>query len=321
MKIAVLDNKNEDIGLKILFPEADYYYCSTTSDRSESYLYYNFQPRLDTQNITDANYDILFVIMPVRHVLNDEEAVRDIRGNYENIIKPIIFNNNFIILAFFHNEDYDVNPNKYIQHPNIHFFKRNYDKKIHYENNVYPFPFIMFGKTSLIEKIDRNLVSYDDYFSQKINRVFYTGGLYHHKSAEFNVDVNRFDMYNQIQNFITNTGPIPNDLFVDFMRKSQFSLDLLGAGNPNIRTFEILVSGSLLLQQKNDLIWPFSEKFSDECYFTNGDDFYYNLQKLTNNDELYKKCLNNQYLIINKYFNKEWLRQYIICKIFMPLVK
>ena len=82
-----------------------------------------------------------------------------------------------------------------------------------------------------------------------------------------------------------------------------------------------MVSGSLLLQQKNDLVWPFSENFSDECYFTNGDDFYYNLQKLTNNDELYKKCLNNQYLIINKYFNKEWLRQYIIYKTFTALVK
>jgi len=51
VKIAILDNKNEDIGLKILFPEADYYYCSTTSDRNDSYLHYNFRPRLDTQNI------------------------------------------------------------------------------------------------------------------------------------------------------------------------------------------------------------------------------------------------------------------------------
>ena len=29
MKIAILDNKNEDIGLKILFPEADYYINNT----------------------------------------------------------------------------------------------------------------------------------------------------------------------------------------------------------------------------------------------------------------------------------------------------
>jgi hypothetical protein len=315
MKIAILDNKNEDIGLKILFPEADYFICSTTSNRNDSYSYYNFLPRLDTQNITDNNYDILFVIMPVRHVLNDEVAVRDIRGNYDNIIKPIIFNNNFKYLAFFDNEDYDVNPNKYIKHPNIHFFKRNYDKKVYYEENVYPFPFIMFGQTSLIEKIDRQLVTKETYLSHKIDRVFYTGGLYHHNSNEFGVNVDRLNIYNQIKNFIANPGPIPNNVFLNYISNSKFSLDLLGAGNPNIRTFEILVSGSLLLQQKNDLIWPFSEKFSDECYFTDGVDFCNNLNKLQNNSELYLNNLENQYNIVNKYFNKEWLKKYILSKI------
>jgi|LakMenE01Jun11ns_1017448.scaffolds.fasta_scaffold9892763_2 hypothetical protein len=315
MKIAILDNKNEDIGLKILFPEADYYYCSTTSDRNESYLYYNFRPRLETQNITDKNYDVLFVIMPVRHVLNDEVAVRDIRGNYDNIIKPIIFNNNFKYLAFFDNEDYDVNPNKYIKHPNIHFFKRNYDKKVNYENNVYPFPFIMFGKTSLIEKIDRQLVPKEKYFSNKIERVFYTGGLYHHHSTEFGVDVNRIKIYNEIKHFIKNPGSLPNNVFIQFMRDSNFCVDLLGAGNPNIRTFEILVSGSLLLQEKNDLVWPFSEKFSEECYFKDGMEFNKNLYKLHHNPELYLSCLENQYNIVNKYFNKEWLKNYILSKI------
>jgi hypothetical protein len=314
MRIAILDNKNEDIGLKILFPEADYYYCSTTSDRSDSYFYYNFQPKLNTSNITDTNYDVLFIIMPVRHVLNDEIAVKDIRGNYDNIIKPIIFNNNFKFLAFFDNEDYNVNPNLYIQHPNIHFFKRNYDKNVNYESNVYPFPFIMFGKTSLIEKIDRQIVSKEKYLSNKNNRIFYTGGLYHHIDNKFNININRSGMYNQISRFLTNPGFMDNNTFMKFIRESNYSVDLLGAGNPNIRTFEILVSGSLMLQQKNDLIWPFSEKFSEECYFSDGNEFANNLQKFNNDNNLYNQCLFNQYEIVNKYFNKKWLRNYIIEK-------
>jgi hypothetical protein len=315
MKIAILDNKNEDIGLKILFPEADYYYCSTTSDRSDSYSYYNFQPKLDTNNINDANYDVLFVIMPVRHVLNDEIVVRDIRGNYDNIIKPIIFNNNFKFLAFFDNEDYNVNPNLYIQHPNIHFFKRNYDKNVNYESNVYPFPFITFGQKNIIEKIDRNLVSKEDYFLNKNNRVFYTGGLYHHIDNKFGVNVDRSGMFNQISHFLTNPGHMDNKTFMAFMRNSKFGLDLLGAGNPNTRTFEILVSGSLMIQQKNDLVWPFPEKFSEECYFVDSNEFSNNLQKFNNDNNLYNQCLINQYTIVNKYFNREWLRNYIIQKI------
>ena len=253
--------------------------------------------------------------MPVRHILNDEVAVRDIRGNYENIIKPIIFNNNFKFLAFFDNEDYNVNPNLYIQHPNIHFFKRNYDKNVYYEKNVYPFPFITFGAKNIIEKIDRQLVPKEKYFSNKIERVFYTGGLYHHVDNKFGVDVNRLKMYNEIKQFITNPGSLPNNIFMQFMEESKFGLDLLGAGNPNTRTFEILVSGSLLLQQKNDLVLPFPEKFSDECFFANSKEFENNLQKLSSNNELYQKCLENQYQIVSKYFNKDWLKNYILSKI------
>ena len=114
MRIAILDNKNEDIGLKILFPEADYYICSTTSNRTESYNHYKFQPNYNVFNITDKNYDVLFVVMPLRHVVNDEIAVKDIRGNYDNFIKLIIENNEFKFLAFFDNEDYNVNPNNYV---------------------------------------------------------------------------------------------------------------------------------------------------------------------------------------------------------------
>jgi len=180
---------------------------------------------------------------------------------------------------------------------------------------VYPFPFITFGAKNIIEKIDRNIVSQDFYFSEKNNRVFYIRGLYHHKKDEFNVDVNRIEIYNQIKNFITNPGKLPNDIFIQFMRESKFGVDLLGAGNPNTRTFEILISGSLLLQQKNDLVWPFPEKFSDECYFTNGNDFYINLQNFTSNPDLFNKCLKNQFEIVNKYFNKQWLRNYILSKI------
>ena len=40
-----------------------------------------------------------------------------------------------------------------------------------------------------------------------------------------------------------------------------------------------------------------------------------NLYKLHHNHELYLSCLENQYNIVNKYFNKEWLKNYILSKI------
>lgn len=313
MKIAILDNINEDIGLKILFPEADYYICDEKPGRTSSYEYYNFQPLKTIENITDKNYDILFIIMPLRHIINNEIAVKNIRQNYENKIKKIVDENEFKLILFFDNEDYYHDPNQYLPNikKNTYIFKRNYDKKEKYLENVLPFPFIMFGYKSLIEKIDTELVSKEIYFGKKQDVVFFTGGLYIHDKKEFDIYVNRIEIYKKISRSLFNPGHMNNELFMNTLRNSKFALDLTGAGNPNIRTIEILVSGALMLQQKNDLLWPFYEQFSEECLFTDENDYFIKLNNLQNNGELYNKCLENQYTIINKYFNKDWLRNYI----------
>ena len=68
MRIAIIDPKNQDIGLKILFPQADYYIFTseecTINARIVSYQYYKFTPRTDIDYITSANYDVLFIIYP-----------------------------------------------------------------------------------------------------------------------------------------------------------------------------------------------------------------------------------------------------------------
>jgi len=311
MKIAILDNINEDIGLKILFPEADYYICETKPNREPSYIYYNFTPKMNIENITDKLYDILFIIMPIRHLGNNEPAVENIRNNYNTKIKKIIDENNFKKVCFFDNEDYEYDPNIFIPNPNILFFKRNCSKNKIYPKNVIPFPFIMFGTKSLIERMDRDLYSQEEYFKQKLKRVFFTGGLYVHDCKPFNVYVNRIDIYNQIAHTIYNPGPMDNNTFMTTLRESKYGLDIHGAGNPNIRTFEILISGALLLQQKTDVIWPFEEQLSEECLFIDAHDYLQKLKTFEENAELYNKCLQNQYNIVKKYFNKKWIQNYI----------
>jgi hypothetical protein len=302
-----------------LFPEADYYVCNELANeyRKDSYNYYNFTPILNLENINDKNYNILFVVMPLRHIINDEIVVRDIRTNYETKIKIIIDNNSFEHIFFFDNEDYDVDPNLYVKNTlekNILFFKRNYDKKTIYPNNVKPFPFIMIGTKCIIERCDRFIVPKDIYLNHtnRSNIVFFSGGLYCHDDKIFNVYVDRIGLYNKIKHTIFNPGYLNNEEFNSILKNSRFSLDLPGGGNPNMRTFEILVSGSLMLQKKNDLVWPFEDKFSEECLFTDENDYLIKLQNLLSNSELYNKCLLNQYNIVNKYFNKEWLRNYIL---------
>jgi SpoVK/Ycf46/Vps4 family AAA+-type ATPase len=55
-----------------------------------------------------------------------------------------------------------------------------------------------------------------------------------------------------------------------------------------------------------------NDSFSKETIFKNETEFFSVIDNLSNDKELYLKCLENQYNIVNKYFNKDWLRNYII---------
>jgi len=322
MRIAIIDSVNQDIGLKILFPEADYFINNdedcTRNDRINSYNFYNIRVSMDWSKINDENYDYLFIILPIYDAFPEKMFFKqNILNIYQRII-PIIHKNNFKKIFVFDNYDYDYDPNEYFIKDKLSydkisfFFKRNYNSKKTYNANVIPFPFIMFGEHALIEKCDRAAISKDDYFKEKINRVFFTGQLLNHQDHQYNVFRNRNILYNQLHSLIYNPQRLHYSSFLNEMKNSKFSLDLLGVGEPNKRTIEILLSGSLLLLEKNDLKWCFEEKFSDETIFSDNTDFIEKLNNLNNNDELYKKCLENQYEIVNKYFNKKWLREYIL---------
>ena len=63
MRIAIIDGVNQDIGLKILFPESDYYINNTELDKSNSMNHYNIIPTTNWFQINDTNYDCLFVVI------------------------------------------------------------------------------------------------------------------------------------------------------------------------------------------------------------------------------------------------------------------
>jgi len=316
MRIAIIDGVNQDIGLKILFPEADYFIESTEVDKTESLNYYNIKLDEDWSKITDENYDYLFVVIALYDAKPSTQFFKN--NTYlilEKIIK-IINENNFKNVSIFDNYDYDYDPNTIISNKKINnFFKRNYNKSKTYNKNVVPFPFIMFGEKSLIEKCDREMVSKDKYFQEKQMRIFFSGSLFNHEDDEIQYYRNRIKIYNEIYMYIYNPGQLKYDIFLNEIRNSKFSLDLLGVGEPNKRTFEILLSGSLIISQKNDLLWPFEEQFTEETIFKDKNDFVEKITKLISNNELYNKCLINQYNIVKKYLNKNWIREYIINKI------
>lgn len=312
MKIAIIDGVNQDIGLNILFPEADYFIYSTELDKSKNMNKYSIIPRRDIQNVNDKNYDVLFVII----ALYDAKAgTRFFKQNIKQILDKvleIINNNKFKKVFIFDNYDYDYDPNEIIKCDKIDlFFKRNYNKQKKYNENVVPFPFIMFGEVSLIEKIlEKNFNSE----IEKIDRIFFTGTLFHHNDTQLSYDRNRISIYNKIGKYIYNPGILPYNKFLSEIRNSKYSLDLNGIGDPNKRTFEILSQGSLMISEYNDLKWTFEEgdEFNNELKFKDEKEFYKIMDELNRNYDFYKKCLENQNKIFNKYFNVEWIRSCIL---------
>jgi hypothetical protein len=307
MKIAIIDGVNQDIGLKILFPNADYFIYTKDNQKHN-----NLNIRTDTNNITDKNYDYIFIIISLYDTKINTRFYKQNINDMLNKELEIIKNNNFKKVFVFDNYDYDYDPNDIIQCDKIDiFFKRNYNKKKQYKKNVVPFPFIMFGEVSLIEKMLQHNFNSN---IEKLNRIFFTGTLFYHNDEQLNYVRDRRSIYSKIKKYIYNPGRLPYNKFISEIRNSKYSLDLNGVGDPNKRTFEILSQGSLMISEYNDLKWPFQngDEFNDELKFKDEKEFYKIMDKLNKNTDFYMKCLENQNYIFNKYFNVDWIRDYIL---------
>ena len=221
---------------------------------------------------------------------------------YYNEIISIINKNNFKKVFLFDNYDFDYDPNEIVQNKaKIDlFFKRNMNKAKTYKANVVAFHFIMFGYQSMIELIDKQ---YTKPVNQ-INRIFFTGC----------ITPERRHIYDKIYNYLYNPGHLNFNDFLKTIQTSKYSLDLNGAGNPNKRTFEILTNNSLLISEFNQVVWPFPEKFCEETIIKNAEEFMLKMGNLHNNNNLYQTCFDVQQNIVDKYFNINWLRNYIYFK-------
>ena len=81
--IAIFDPCNQDISLKLLFPEADYYIEKVEIDRSEAYKRFSFQPLKNPSLIAEGSYDYLFVIFPIELMQKNPELKNIVEGIVE----------------------------------------------------------------------------------------------------------------------------------------------------------------------------------------------------------------------------------------------
>ena len=311
MRIAIIDIVNQDIGLKIIFPEAEYFIIYDEFNKDDALNRYKINKRYDIENINDNNFDYLFLIIPLYNI-HKEHYNEKIANGYNKFLE-IINKNNFKKVCLFDNYDYDYDPSLYSNTNKIDiYFKRNYSKIINYNSNVYPFTFFMFGKYSFMELIEEKKRIEN---SNRKNRIYFSGTLFTHIDDTMKVYRNRKIIYNQINDLLYTPrfmNNIPFDIYLNDIHNSKFSLDLNGVGEPNKRTFEILSQGSLRISEFNNLKWCFDDEFCEETIFKTGDEFKEKIFNLINNKDLYDKCLKKQNEIVDKYYNKNYLKNYLI---------
>ena len=328
MKICIIDPAHHMPGLTRLFPEADYYAHSPDSffnyhwtnhmPPSEFEKYYQFQYRTDWSSIRSENYNYVFIVFPLYDAYGKKPFQHDIALAMLERIYSIIRYQSFLHVSLFDVHDYPYDPSLYKDQPVTTFFKRNYSIKHSYSPNVHPFPLSMFLRPcvlwNMLDSIE-NMPIIDP--SSKIMDAIWIGGTYTHTDHNEGIIRDREGIYRQIQPYIVSHHQLPYHDYLNSLKKYAIAIDLIGVGDPNKRTFEILASGTLLMTNITELDWGFDtgDSFSDLCIFSNGDDFLRKKIALLENKELYHDALINQNTIIRKYFNKDNLRNYITQKL------
>lgn len=321
MKLCIIDPACHIPGLKLLFPEADYFSHEPDSffnfvttkhyTRQENLHYTGIEYDTDWSKINSSNYDTLFIVAPLKDYcdsLNTDfgKSLIPMRDR----IKHIIDNNTFSNISLFDIYDYDYDPSiMNIYWTVSQYFKRNYNKTKIYNSNVYPFPYIMFTKPCVLTMcLNHDL----NECHLKTNEALWCGSLYNHVDGD--IKRSRLDMYYQIKDVVITLYDVIREDWIKMIKSNKIIVDLIGVGEPNHRTFEVLTNGTLIMSMNTDLEWGFdtTDTFHEFTLFKTAEEFKYKLQILLTNEVIYKECLEQQNMIVNKYFNKGFFRNYIL---------
>ena len=244
---------------------------------------------------------------------------------YKNIYEQFIDKiKGKVIIIDNHAGDYE--PSIYLNKFNFKYdiiFKRVCSNRNNhrYLKNTFSYPFVMCTSNDPMYKLfNSNIITTP--ISNKINQIYFSGSIFkHYEQWDNNNTFEQADRKKIVNNF---TNKYPNililkrvhyNVFHKTISQYKYALDIRGCSRLNKRLYEILSTNALLLAEKIDIIWPFDkgDNFSEECFFEQGncDDLYRIYNDFENNDELYKKCLENQMYIVKKYFNNDWIWKYI----------
>jgi hypothetical protein len=237
-------------------------------------------------------------------------------------IYNIIRTNTFKKVALIDTYDYDYDPSLFPNLPIDIFFKRYKNKNKQYGKNVFAFPISMFVVPCVLWTILNKKTMITE--TPRKNAIMWCGSLYDHIDDRFNQYSYRRTMFNNIHHLIEPHYNLSEQSYLNTIEQYKIGLDLKGVGAPNKRTFELMSRNTLIMSNMTDLDWGFEhsepglrscidcDNFDLNTLFDTPEEFKIKSELLLNNEEAYTKALNRQNYLIDKYMNKDYLRNYIL---------
>ena len=351
MSTIILDFLHEDPGLKLLFPDADYYAFTRNPDNLAAYP--NIVPSQEIEKLEfaaaranaappPAALPTLMVIAPLYKCcyMWDGQANPQFRSHiyeYLRIFTHIARSYPFENILFFDTHPYQYDPNSIFAYyrmrelsSKIVFFKRNYANNIAYGENVFPFPYIGSSVSvgsgaapcviDLLQQFIKRRKS-GNYRLPDHNRLFFAGKPMTKNDPVYGTATDCVEKLQKIKNtvgeYLVYRDHMPDDAAYQIeLSRSHFCLSLIeDCGAPTRRMFEILASGSLHMCEANPnarFLWNFeADDFVRETYFENEADLFAKLNLLGGKKQNYYMCLQKQNTLVDTHMNKRELRRFI----------
>lgn len=338
MKTLVIDIEKHFPPLANIF-KADYY-CPVLAKNQFTQL----QPipsNMDVKKIYDidvvelenlkSSYDTAMIVWPVQSFNDSLENFEDIKNKtnrqderreyFKENIFPLLASKNVKKVIWFDDCDRSIvakgiNWIKENGYPCDAVFKREYRRTYMYEypEFVHPFPFMTFGKPNppwlLYEKRVKG--------SENETGCFWSGAAI----DRFEPGVpdewcNRLGILKEIYPMLIMKSGLPKQEFLNQFNTYKCFLHLNGTGHLCGRFFEGLSRDSLMIMQRMDTVFPFEDElfFAEECIFDMPYEFIEKYNKLMNDKNLYNKCKLQQEKVLEKYYNYEYIKKYILERI------
>lgn len=279
-------------------------------------------------------YDKIIIVFQLNHIndpaTNHWDSISDNppddRKSFQNYFKKIAsklekIKYNHLIFLDHHDRAVCSIGEKWFQEnflPYDGIFKREF-RKTHlydYSNKVFSFPFLMFGSTPtnscalLFENRKKG--------SKNINECIWPGFGYDNLAlGQRDTWCCRQTLLRKVASSIHIVCESNHDNFLNLFNTYKMFLHLNGNGHICKRMFEGLSRDSLMIMEEMDVLFPFENDdfFAKECIFTFPKELTEKLNNLKNNESLYNICKQQQEYIVDKYYNYNWIRNYVNSKL------